>query len=60
MLAAGDPLADRQQRSELIPGGGRIPGLPSPAGQVGARGKCVGVLGAPGFFPRVKDVPLDG
>ena len=46
MLGAGDPLADRQQRGELVPGPGRIPRLPGPAGQVGAGGQRVGVLGA--------------
>ena len=34
MLRAGYPLADRQQRGELVPGPGRIPRLPGPAGEV--------------------------
>jgi hypothetical protein len=32
--AALDPLADRQQGGELVPGPGRFPCIPSPAGEV--------------------------
>ncbi len=46
MLGAKDALGDRQQRGELGPGRGRVPGLPGPVGQAGARGQGVGVLGA--------------
>jgi hypothetical protein len=46
VLGAKDPFADRQQRGVLVPGPGRIPGIPGPAGQVAAGGERVGVLGA--------------
>ena len=46
VLGAGDPLADRQQRGELVAGRGRVPRLPGQAGEVGAGGQGVRVLGA--------------
>ena len=46
VLRAEDPLYDRQQRGELVPGPGRIPRLPGPLGEVGAGGQGVGVLRA--------------
>ena len=51
MLGAGDPLADRQQRGELVPGPGRISRLPGPAGEVGADGEGGGMLGAQDPLP---------
>ena len=43
---AEDPLADGQQRGELVPGGGRIPRLPGPAGEARAgRSGCPGARG---------------
>ena len=46
MLGAEDPLEDGQQLGELVPGRGRVPRLPGPAGEVGAGGQGVRVLGA--------------
>ena len=46
VLRALDPLADGQQRGELVAGPGRIPLLPGPAGKVVAGGQGVRVLGA--------------
>ena len=46
MLGAQDPLADGQQRGELVAGPGRIPRRPGPAGEVVAGGQGVRVLGA--------------
>ncbi len=46
MLRAEDPLADGQQRGELVAGPGRVPRLPGPAGEVGAGGQGIRVLRA--------------
>ena len=43
MLRTEDPLADGQQRGELVPGGGHIPRLPGPAGETAADGQGVRV-----------------
>src|SRR5215469_73638 len=45
MLVAKDALSYRQQRGELVPGGGSVTGAPGPVGQAGAGGQCIGVLG---------------
>ena len=34
MVHAVDACADGEQRGELVPGGGRVPGTPGPVGQV--------------------------
>ena len=34
MFGAEDPLAHGQQRGEQVPGGGRVPHLPGPAGEL--------------------------
>ena len=39
MLDAGYPFAHRHQRGVLVPGTGRIPCRPGPAGQVATSGK---------------------
>ena len=39
-----NPLFVRQQRGELVPGAGRVPRLPGPAGEVGASTQSVRVL----------------
>ena len=39
MLGTQHPLLDGQQRGELVPGPGRIPGLPGPAGEAGPGGQ---------------------
>ena len=49
VLRAEDPLAHGQQRGELVPGGGRVPRLPGPAGEAAA-GRP-GCPGAPGRGP---------
>jgi hypothetical protein len=46
VLGAQDPLHDRQQRDVLIAGGGRIPRLPGPTGELVPDGQGVRVLGA--------------
>ncbi len=46
MLGAQDPLADGQQRGELVAGPGHIPRTPGPAGEVVAEVQGVRVLGA--------------
>ena len=45
VLGAQHPLADGQQRGELVAGPGRIPRLPGPVGQVAAGGQGARVLG---------------
>ena len=49
---------DGQQRGELVPGPGRVPRLPGPAGEVGAGGQGVRVLRAEDPFPSVKHLLL--
>ena len=46
MLDAGYPFAHRHQRGVLVPGTGRIPCRPGPAGQVATSGKRLGMLSA--------------
>jgi hypothetical protein len=46
MLRAEDPVIHGQQPGERVPGGGRIPRMPGPAGQVGAGGQGARVLRA--------------
>jgi hypothetical protein len=45
VLGAGDPLADGQQYDVLVTGGGHVPGIPHPPGEVTAGGQGVRVLG---------------
>ena len=46
VFGAEDPLADGQQRGELVAGPGRVARLPGPAGEVVPGGQGVRVLGA--------------
>ena len=46
MIRARYPLADGQQRGELVSRGGRVPGAPGPVGQVEPGGQGVGVVRA--------------
>ena len=50
MLRAEDALHDGQQRSVLVPGGGRIPRLPGVVGELVAGGQGVRVLGTVGVI----------
>jgi hypothetical protein len=56
VLGAGDPLAEGQQRGELVAGGGRIPSHAGPGSEVGAIGQGVGVLGAEFVLAGVQDL----
>jgi hypothetical protein len=46
VLGTADPLADGQQRGELVSRGSRVPGTPRPVGQLLACGKSVRVIRA--------------
>ncbi len=55
-LGAQDPLADRQQRGVLVAGRGRR--IPGPAGEAGAGGQGVGVLGTKHPLAGLEDLLL--
>ena len=59
VLRAEDPLVHGQQRGELVAGGGRVPRLPGPVGEVVPGGQGVRVLRAEDPFPCVKHSPLE-
>ena len=46
MIRVRYPLADGQQRGELVSRAGRVPGAPGPVGQVEPGGQGVGVVRA--------------
>ncbi len=59
MLRAQDPLAYRQQRRELVAGGGRFPRRPGPAGELVSGGQGARVLRAADSFPCLNHSPQE-
>jgi hypothetical protein len=59
VLGAEDALVHGQQRSELVPGCGRVPGRPGPDGGAGADAQGVRVLRAEDLLPCVKDSSVE-
>jgi hypothetical protein len=58
VLGAKDPLADWQQRGELVAVRRRIPRCPGPAGELGAGVEGIGVLSAEHPLPGVGNLLL--